>query len=126
MVLLALVMSAAVETNGQSTNRATTNTISIIPQPLTVKPGSGTFIIGQGTKIFVDGQSPDAFSKKIQRGGKLALASSDGFRETGQLDELKFFNQALGAAAVAERLQGRVSRKTRHRDGLCDGAPLHC
>ena len=59
MLLFALFMSTAFESNAQSIDGAIGNPISIIPQPLTVKPGSGTFAIGQGTKIFVDPQNPE-------------------------------------------------------------------
>ena len=59
LLFISLLAVTAPETNAQSVSAGTENYVSVIPQPLTVTPGSGFFSVGQGTKIFIDAQNPE-------------------------------------------------------------------
>lgn len=61
-----------------------------------------TYSIKTGEKrIWIDGESPDAFRYSLPAGSPLLMGRNDGFRNTQQLDELAFYKEALNGKQVA-------------------------
>lgn len=46
-------------------------------------------------EVWVDGECPDGFSKTMDKAERFVFGTSDGFRNTSQIDELAFYNAVL-------------------------------
>ncbi|MCO5237729.1 MAG: LamG domain-containing protein [Chitinophagaceae bacterium] len=53
-------------------------------------------------KIYVDGECPEGFSTSIPKGKEFEFGTSDGFRNTDQIDELAFYNRSLPEALIQQ------------------------
>ncbi len=53
-------------------------------------------------EIWVDGECPEGFSQNITTGKHFEFGTSDGFRNTDQIDELAFYSEVLPAALIRQ------------------------
>lgn len=51
-------------------------------------------------RIWIDGESPNSFRYSLPPGSRLVMGRNDGFRNTQQLDELAFYEEALNEKQI--------------------------
>jgi hexosaminidase len=108
-LLLGLLVSCTSKTEKTATSSDSTTTISIIPQPVQVQPGSGSFVITNDTKILVDAGNEElkkiaqTLADQLKKAGNLtvSVAEADEATENGIFFTLKTPIDSLGNEGYA-------------------------